>query len=368
MSSAAPSDLNAASVINLIEAGSYPREVVLTIARGFLPLEQADLVSVLAYLAGSEDEDVATHARASLADAPPRVVVSIASDENAPVEVLARLVKASTDNLVLESLIRNRAVPDAAIAELAQRAEPALQDVIVINQTRILRSPEILDALLANPQLSPDARRRALETREEFFDKKARIQAEELPPEALMAIDAELADLPLDAIADLLEKAAGEEGQSSGAPPELPEAEKADPKRMNIWKKLLTMSVSQKVQLAFKGDKSARMILIRERNKLIANATIRNPRMSDTEIEMIAGMRNVEEDVLRSIGMKREWMSKYPIALALVRNPKAPLGVVLPLINRLTLRDLKGLKDDKGVAEVVRQSARRLFQARNAKQ
>jgi hypothetical protein len=98
------------------------------------------------------------------------------------------------------------------------------------------------------------------------------------------------------------------------------------------------------------------MLLVRDRNKLICSAVMRNPRMSEQEVESIAGMRNVEEEVLRLIGMRRDWMSKYNIALTLCRNPKAPMGVVLPLINRLTLRDLKGLKDDKGVS---RSSARR---------
>jgi hypothetical protein len=52
-----------------------------------------------------------------------------------------------------------------------------VQEVIVINQARIIRAPQILDALLENPALTPDTRRRALETREEFFDKKARDRA-----------------------------------------------------------------------------------------------------------------------------------------------------------------------------------------------
>jgi len=34
------------------------------------------------------------------------------------------------------------------------------------------------------------------------------------------------------------------------------------------------------------------------------------------------------------------------------------------LINRLTLRDLKMLKDDKGVSDVVRSMSRRLFEQR----
>ena len=83
---------------------------------------------------------------------------------------------------------------------------------------------------------------------------------------------------------------------------------------------------------------------------------MRNPRMTEQEAENIAGMRNVDDEVLRLIGMRRDWMSKYPIMLTLCRNPKAPVGVVLPLINRLTLRDLKGLKDDRGVQQVVRET------------
>ena len=89
--------------------------------------------------------------------------------------------------------------------------------------------------------------------------------------------------------------------------------------------------------------------------------------MSELEVESIAGMRNIEEEVLRLIAMKREWISKYNIALTLARNPKCPVGVVLPLINRLTLRDLKGLKDDKGVSETVRGMARKLYIQRSVK-
>ena len=65
-------------------------------------------------------------------------------------------------------------------------------------------TPEILDALLANPNLTADVRRRVMETREEFFDKKARVAAQE-PAE----VDEDEAMLTLseEPIADLLEKA-----------------------------------------------------------------------------------------------------------------------------------------------------------------
>ena len=78
-------------------------------------------------------------------------------------------------------------------------------------------------------------------------------------------------------------------------------------------------------------------------------------------------MRNIEEEVLRIIGTKRDYTAKYPIVLNLVRNPKVPIGVVMPLISRLTLKDMKSLMSDKGVSEAVRVQARKFYQARTKK-
>ena len=143
--------------------------------------------------------------------------------------------------------------------------------------------------------------------------------------------------------------------------------EKEDPAKQSVFTQILNMSVGEKVQMAFKGGKTWRTILIRDRNKLVCSAVMRNPRMSENEAEQIAGMRNVDDEVLRLISTRRDWMSKYNIVTALARNPKVPIGVVVPLINRLTLRDLKMLKDDKGVSEVVRATSRKLFTLRSKK-
>ena len=155
-------DLNAATIIANLQAGAYPRETIDTIARGFLPLPQEDLIAVLAYLIASNDAEIAELAAASLHDIPSRIVHAFASHETATADHLELLVRASRDRTILEALIRNRVVSDNAIAELARRADPSVQEVIVINQARIIRSRHILDELLQNPQLSPDARRRAL--------------------------------------------------------------------------------------------------------------------------------------------------------------------------------------------------------------
>jgi len=373
-----PAELSGSGIIERIESGHYPREVIETIARGFLPLPQDDLIPVLAFLTNSPDEVIAAAAKASLTDVPARSIHSFASNENAPPEHLALLTRATDDPFILEALIRNRAVSDALVAEVAAVADAAVQEIVVINQARILRAPEILDALLANPAVTADVRRRVAETREEFFEKKARIAAAEPLAAAEVAEvvessgeetgddeDKVLLTLSEEPIADLLEKA--ESDSNDALPPSLMESEKADEKKISIFAQILVMSVSDKVKLAFKGGKTERMILVRDHNKLVCSAVMRNPRMTELEVESVAGMRNIEEEALRIIAMKREWVSKYNIAVTLARNPKCPVGVVLPLINRLTLRDLKGLKDDKGVSETVRGMARKMYIQRSQK-
>ena len=356
-------ELTAAGVIELIAANAYPREVVLNIARGFLPLAQEELIPVLTYLGTLTDGEIAQLARSAMNDIPSRVIADYASHEDVRADELVRLLEVSSDAFVLEALIRNKALPDEAVLDLARRAEARVQEVIVINHARVLRSPELLDALLENPALTADTRRRVHETREEFFVKKARRDEEEAEPEVV--------DLPLDPIADLLERAAREDVEQEAAPTVPPlgltESEKRDERTSAVWTRLSLMSVSEKVRLAYRGDRMIRLLLVRERNKLICSAVMRNPRMSEQEAEAIAAMRNVDDEVLRILGSRRDWMGKYNILLTLVRNPKAPVGVVLPFINRLTLRDLKGLKDDKGVPQIIRETARKVYLLRAQK-
>ncbi|HET8797145.1 MAG TPA: hypothetical protein VFO89_05650, partial [Thermoanaerobaculia bacterium] len=140
MSHSASGELSAATVIGLIESGAYPRDVVATIARGFLPLDQHDLIAVLAFLAGSDDGEIAALARASLDDTPARVLLDLAAGDSLDPAHLRRLMNVHDDSMVLEALVRNPRVPDEAVAELARRADSHVQEVIVINQARILRT------------------------------------------------------------------------------------------------------------------------------------------------------------------------------------------------------------------------------------
>ncbi len=350
-----PAGLQPSELLEKIQAEELPPEFLSLVARGFLPIPQSDLIAILAILVRHDDEVIAANARGSLDEVPRGGLLSFARDEDAPGASLAALLAHSDDHEIRSTLVRNRSTPNAAVAATARTAPAKLQEVIVTNQRRIIEEPEILESLLQNPELNGDVKRRVHEAKEEFFEKVATRDARRA---AEAEAEEELSEEDAQALEELLVKAESEPDEEpvSVEPPEgVSEQEKS------VWVQILQMGVSDRVKLAFRGGRTERGILIRDRNKLVCSAVIKSPRITESEVEGYALMRNIETEVLRHIGTKREWMRKYPIVVNLVKNPKAPIGVVLPLINRLNLRDLKNLSQDRNVPEAVRISARKLF-------
>jgi hypothetical protein len=119
------------------------------------------------------------------------------------------------------------------------------------------------------------------------------------------------------------------------------------------------MNVSQRIKLAMKGSREERAILIRDPNRIVAVAVLSSPKLSDTEVEGIARMGSVSEDVLRMIAHTRAWVKNYPVVLALTRNAKTPVGISMNLLSRLNERDLRLVSQDRNVPEVLRITARK---------
>jgi hypothetical protein len=129
--------------------------------------------------------------------------------------------------------------------------------------------------------------------------------------------------------------------------------------RASIAQKIASMTVPQRVALALKGSREERALLIRDQNKLVALSVLSSPRITEVEIESIARMANLSDEILRIIGNTRAWVKNYRIALALVRNPKTPVAMSMNLLPRLNDKDMKLLSTDRNVPEVVRVTARK---------
>jgi hypothetical protein len=159
----------------------------------------------------------------------------------------------------------------------------------------------------------------------------------------------------------LAKLAAGEKIEDIVGPSEEPppEAMKRDDElsqheRLTLIEKINKMSVVQKIKAAVTGNLETRQLLIRDSNKIISRAVLQSPKISDTEAEGYAAAKNVSEEVLRLIAANRKFMKTYVIMRALVNNPRAPIDITMPMLNRLNERDLKGVSLNRNVPEIIR--------------
>lgn len=389
-------------VVQSIISGNAPPTARSAAARGLLPLPQPDLIEALVHLTADNDPAIAQAAQATLASQNPVELVQIALLETTAPAVLGYLAgRTDADKKIHEAIAANANTPDAAIALLA-RSTPnaALIELITLNQQRLIRAPEIIDAVLLNPARSAEAERRVKETRREFFEKErgARQIAQELRARGnaaaaeffenaelatvggemsvddawVIAQHIEVSDVDIDDswlarefIAEMLVETPEQIAANAQA---VINAEKLEgdvsPERISLIRRIMFMTVKDRVKLAIKGDREARGILIRDSNKVVATGVIHNPRLTDQEVENIAAMRQISDEVLRLIGMNRAWARSYPIIHNLARNPRTPMATAVHILPRIRTKDLNAISQNRNVSEAVRRQAYRLTQMR----
>jgi len=135
----------------------------------------------------------------------------------------------------------------------------------------------------------------------------------------------------------------------------------AEPRRENTLQKINHLDVKGRIQLALKGNKEERSILIRDGTKVVALAVLEAPKISDGEVEKFASQKNVLEAVLRQIPLKRRFMKNYIVVRNLVFNPRTPIDLSLGLMKNLLIQDLKNLSANKEVSDTIRKLGLKMF-------
>ena len=139
----------------------------------------------------------------------------------------------------------------------------------------------------------------------------------------------------------------------------------ADEQRGSVLQKISKLDIKGRIQLAMKGNKEERSILVRDGTKIVALAVLDSPKITDGEVEKFASQKNVLESLLRAIPMKRRFAKNYSVVRNLVFNPRTPLDVALGLMKNLLVADLRNLSGNKEVSETIRKLALRQFKQKS---
>ncbi len=388
-------------------------------ARGALQVPPAENIEILVYLA-RHNKVFGDVARMTLAGWDVKASIAVAADPQTPAEVLEYFI--SPDNLrpqLLPSLLANPSVSEGQLIKLALSA---LRETIegMLKSPRVRSLAGVLDALQSSPYLKKEeaeelrqlskarASAAAAETGAEH-DAPETAQGDQAQPAANAHESAESSDAAVDpaaeeALAAYLKEhehaivaegdkrfqpvggivdssgevhsahaespeqpaapaASGMPNPAASAPPPVVAAKKpaAAPKRENALQKISHLDVKGRIQLALKGNKEERALLIRDGTKIVAFAVLEAPKLSDGEVEKFASQKNVLEAVLRQIPLKRRFMKNYIVVRNLCANPRTPLDLGLSLMKNLLINDLKNISANKDVSETIRKLALKMY-------
>ncbi len=363
-------------LVDQIRRGGVPLEVRMMAAEGALPLKPEDLVDLLELMHRDPLVEVASLATKTFTEMGVDTLFPLVKARDASLSILAWTLEVRSDPKLLEACLQNPNTTDEAILQQAHRLPEALAELVVINQTRLLRHPPLLERIESNPALSRDQRRRLAELRETFSigvspEPEAPASAPAPSPEPVppTAPPATVEGKPVEA-APALAKELDEnliELKPEEAEAMLTEDEKKDEQAMSKLQRLFTLTTGKKVKAALTEDAQARSFLIRDPNRLVALAVLGSPKITEAEIEQFASMKNVSDEVLRRIGTNRDWTKKYNVINSLVKNPRTPLPIAMGFVSRLQPRDIKAIATDRNVPEAIRKSAQRFVKAATQK-
>ena len=402
-------------MIDQIRASKLPSNMMQFAARGALQVPPAENIEILVYLARN-NKVFGELARMTLAGWDERASKEAAADPQTPREVLDYFI--SPDNLrphLLPALLENPSVPESQIVKLAVSA---LRDTIeaMLRSPRVRSLNSVTEALRYNPYLKKEEAEELrklssaevpsvpLEREDVAAPEPAQLasdtpELEASPADAGDPVDDEIVHVYIKEHADDITAEGEKPFQSIGGVMELlgsdyfpvideqeapaPEAPAAPavpataaagpkkaaapktppgvPKRENALQKINHLDVKGRIQLALKGNKEERSLLIRDGTKVVALAVLEAPKLSDGEVEKFASQKNVLEAVLRQIPLKRRFMKNYIVVRNLVANPRTPLDLGLGLMKNLLLQDLKNLSGNKEVSETIRKLALKMY-------
>ena len=360
-------------MLEMIQQSAVPANIMRSASRGALALPPADMLEILVHL--STHATFGEQARMTLAQWDEVSAHEVCSDPQAPLSVLAYFLDSRNWRpSLLPSLIEN---PEINERQLTYVAEVATREVarMMLVSPRVLALTSVLRKLHSNPRIAAgeehaklhslllgipetDASSEVLADEDKIIEQIHIEHADELAADAHKKFELVKADSDeQDELAEMVEAVAAKPDAAVHA---VAAAVRKEPERLSTIQKITRMSVGERVQLAVKGSKDERFVLIRDGSKVVSLAVLQSPKVSDQEMEQFAMMKNVQQSVLRGIAGNRKFMKQYAVVRALTANPRCPIDIALKLLPNLLISDLHNLSKNKNVSDTIRKIALKL--------
>ena len=121
-----------------------------------------------------------------------------------------------------------------------------------------------------------------------------------------------------------------------------------------IVARLPQMPLGQKITMARRGPGRVAGALVADGNATVLPVALENPFLTEAQVLRALARGKVSVGVVQALANHPKWSQSYNVRLALVRNPSAPISVVLRFLPQLTVSDLRVLAEPGIVPENLR--------------
>ncbi len=310
--------------------------VRLAAARGALPMSGHNLVTVLFVFYHGENSELREEALSTLQTLPAQILLAALSQVELHPSIIDLIVKLRyQDAVVMQAALAHRMIGIKSLLFLAENSSGDVLDMLSHND-EILRKTEVLRTAIIN-----------------------NVHADKMMKQRLGWVEpvAEPEPEPVVEKQSVADSAVDEENEEDEAFAE----EEMEEEILSKYQELQEMSVADKIKMALTGDKEWRSLLIRESNKQVNTAVLKNPRISEGEVLMVAKNRSSSDELIRIILLNRDWVKLYEMKKALAIHPRTPLQTAMRYMTFLSEKDIRELAKSRDVGQAIINNAKRML-------
>jgi hypothetical protein len=337
-------------------------------AKGIAPgLRPADALAVIVAISEGTDAALADVAKHTLAALPPALLNGALVSTLDPAVLHRIALGAAHDPGVIERILLLPQLASETVNALADTASEAVAELIAVNEERLIAAPSIIEKLYMSASTRMSTADRILELAVRHKLELTGIPAYREAAQAILnqVVVAPQADPTQDDVLFIethlmaLQAPVNAAVEDTFARDDSSGEEVVRERFVTLSVQLAKLTPTQKIRRALIGTASERLLLVRDKNQLVAVAAARSPKLQESEVAQITANRTMADEVLRVIALDRTWTKSHQIKLNLVKNPRTPFVFAAQLVPHLRDHELRALARSKDVPSSISAAARR---------
>jgi len=241
---------------------------------------------------------------------------------------------------MVQAVLSNQFLPIEFTLKIAKEGNDIMIHNMLAQKEKLVIYPEIMEVLKKNPNLSSEMTNKAILLQHEML-----LGLMSKPISATTIIE--------DLMREVQEKKRGEK-----APPKNIKEDQLKKETLSLLTEINKMSIQERIKLALIGNRKERMILARDPNRFVIMALVESSKIGIEEILVLFKNENLDGPTITKMMQNPQWTEEPQVIFACMKNPKTPVNVATPIIDKLKAKDITAIINDNNVNPTIKNQIR----------